>query len=255
MPRSTLWSYWLLQACSFSNDRKSMACGPSIITATYFSRVARLLQNILKPLTSCLPIDVSLGVTFDNRMNQPYTVYTENLCTHFQYKHDLGIQNAWKKVASNKKRYDAHISPGALLPVDGVSVKNLSPGGKNNLKDRWEDIHSLWQAVLETDLSKQYSKKAPKRCAPCIATCYFLIMSHIRPYTLPLQQAPTQHQVPIVMTTWKPSDWLKLTLMEVTRSWSPLLLSPHRKPFLTQVLRPLILLWILEKNKFKNKCK
>ena len=71
-----------------------MACDPSIITATYFSRVARLLQNILKPLTSCLPIDVSLGVTFDNRMNQPYTVYTENLCTHFQYKHDLGVQNA-----------------------------------------------------------------------------------------------------------------------------------------------------------------
>lgn len=83
-----------------------------------------------------LPIDVTLGITFDNRGSQPYKVYAENL----QHAHDLAAENAHKKAESNKKLYDFHASPGVLLPGDCVLVRNLSPWGKKKLKDRWEDI-------------------------------------------------------------------------------------------------------------------
>ena len=53
--------------------------------------------------TPRLPIDVSLGVTFDNGVTQPYTVYAENLSTRLQYAHNLAVQNAQKKAKSNKK--------------------------------------------------------------------------------------------------------------------------------------------------------
>ena len=93
--------------------------------------------------TPRLPIDVSLGVTFDNGGTQPYTVYAETLRTRLQHAHDLAAQNARKKAESNKKRYDVQTSPGVLLPGDCVLVRNLSPRGKNKLKDRWEDIPYL----------------------------------------------------------------------------------------------------------------
>jgi len=93
--------------------------------------------------TPRLPIDVSLGVTFDNGVTQPYTVYAENLRTRLQYAHDLAVQNARKKAESNKKGYDEHTSPGVLLPGACVLVRNLSPRGKTKLKDRWEDIPYL----------------------------------------------------------------------------------------------------------------
>ena len=188
--------------------------------------------------TPCLPIDVSVGVTCDNGVTQPYTVYADNLCTLPQYAHDLAVQNAWRKVESNKKRFDIHTSPGVLLPSDCVLVTNLRPQGKTKQKDQREDSYTLWQAVLETYLSMWYSKKAPEWSPPYITTCSFFITTHTRPYTLLLQQALTQHQVPIAVATRKPSDWLMPTLMEVTESWSPLLSSPQRKSFLTLVLCP-----------------
>lgn len=76
--------------------------------------------------TPRLPIDVSLGVAFDNGGTQPYTVYAENLRTRLQHAHDLAAQNARKKAESNKKRYDVQASPGVLLPGDCVLVRNLS---------------------------------------------------------------------------------------------------------------------------------
>ena len=87
-----------------------------------------------------LPIDVSLRVTFDNGVTQPYTVYAENLRTRLQYAHDLAVQNGRKKAEFNKKSYDAHTSPGVLLPGDCVLLRNLSPLGKTTLKDQWEHI-------------------------------------------------------------------------------------------------------------------
>lgn len=75
--------------------------------------------------TPHLPIEVNLGVTFGNGMTQPYTVYSENLCIRLQYAHNLAVRNAQKKAESNKKRYDAHTSPGVLLPGDCVLVRNL----------------------------------------------------------------------------------------------------------------------------------
>ena len=91
---------------------------------------------------ACLPIDVNLKVTFDNGVTQPYTLYAENLRTHLQYAHDLAAQNAWRKDEFNKKRY-VHTSPGVLLPGDCVLVRNLSPWGKNKLKNWWEHIPYL----------------------------------------------------------------------------------------------------------------
>ena len=44
--------------------------------------------------TACLPIHVSLGVTFDNGVTQPYTLYAENLHSRLQYAHNLAVQNA-----------------------------------------------------------------------------------------------------------------------------------------------------------------
>ena len=81
-----------------------------------------------------LPIDVSLGVAFDNGGTQPYTVYAENLRTRLKHAHDLAAQNARKKAESSKKRYDVQASPG---------VRNLSSRGKSKLKDRWEDTPYL----------------------------------------------------------------------------------------------------------------
>ena len=94
--------------------------------------------------TPRLPIDVSLGVAFDNGGTQPYTVYAENLRTRLHHAHDLAAQNARKKAAkSNKKRYDVQASPGVLLPGDCVLVRNLSSRGKSKLKERWEDTPYL----------------------------------------------------------------------------------------------------------------
>ena len=83
-----------------------------------------------------LPIDLTLRVNFDNGYTQPYTTYAENF--RLQRSHKLARENARKKAESNKKRYDVGPFPGSLLPGD--CVRNLSPRGKNKLKDRWEDV-------------------------------------------------------------------------------------------------------------------
>ena len=179
------------------------------------------------------PINVSLGVTFENGVTQLYTVYAENLCTCLQYAHDLAVQNAQKKVESNKKRYDAHTSQ-----------------GKNKLKDRWEDIPYLVTGRVE-DLPVYVVQQEGTRKKRTLH-CNLLLPYHVPHETLhtTLTTAPTQHQVPVAVATCKPSDWLMSTLMEVTRSWSPLLSSPQRKTLLTLVPCPLSLL--LEKNKLQR---
>ena len=63
--------------------------------------------------------------------------------TRLQHAHDLAAQNARKKAEYNKRRYDVQTSPGVLLPGDCVLVRNLSPRGKNKLKDQWEDTSYL----------------------------------------------------------------------------------------------------------------
>lgn len=87
-----------------------------------------------------LPIDLTLGANFDHGYTQPYTSYAENLRVRLQHFNKLARENARKKAESNKKRYDVSPFPGVLLPGDCMLVRNLSPRGKNKLKDCWEDV-------------------------------------------------------------------------------------------------------------------
>ena len=139
-----------------------------------------------RPTSSCLVVLHTFqsmeGVTFDNSVTQPYTVYTENLHTRLQYAHNLAVQNAGKKAESNKKRYDGHTSPGVLLPGDSMLVRNLSPQGKNKLKDWWEDIPYLVTGPVGNlpVYEVQQEGTGKKRTLHC----KLLLPYHVQPETL-----------------------------------------------------------------------
>ena len=137
-----------------------------------------------------LPIDLTLGVNFDNGYTQPYTTYAENLPVRLQRCHKLARENARKKAESNKKRYDVGPFPGVLLPGDCVLVRNLSPRGNNKLKDRWEDVqYEVLQRISGLPVYVVQQEGTGKR-----RTLHrqLLLPYHIPHEKEPLKQTPSQ---------------------------------------------------------------
>ena len=137
-----------------------------------------------------LPIDLTLGVNFDNGYTQPYTTYSENLRVRLQRSHKLARENAKKKAESNKKLYDVGTSPGVLLPGNCVLVRNLSPRGKIKLKDRWEDVpYEVLQRISGLPFYVVQQEGAGKRRT---LDRNLLLTYHILHKKEPLKQTPSQ---------------------------------------------------------------
>ena len=107
-----------------------------------------------------------------------------------QRSHKLARENAKKKAAPNKKRYDVDPSPGVLLPGDCVLLRNLSPRGKNQLKDRWEDVpYEVLQRISGLPVYVVQQEGTGMRRT---LHCNLLLPYHIPHEKEPLKQTPSQ---------------------------------------------------------------
>ncbi len=84
-----------------------------------------------------LPIDLSFGVSSDGTSTKSYQRFVKTLQQELKSAYELAEENAGKKNAGNKRRYDQRLHYSHLVPGDRVLIRNLGLQGKHKLADRW----------------------------------------------------------------------------------------------------------------------
>lgn len=84
-----------------------------------------------------LPIDLSFGVSSDGTSTKSYQRFVKVLQRELKSAYELAEENAGKKNAGNKRRYDQRLRYCHLVPGDRVLIRNLGLQGKHKLADRW----------------------------------------------------------------------------------------------------------------------
>ncbi len=83
-----------------------------------------------------LPIDLSFGVSSDGTSTKFYQRFVKTLQQELKSAYELAEENAGKKNAGNKRRYDQRLHYSHLVPGDRVLIRNLGLQGKHKLADR-----------------------------------------------------------------------------------------------------------------------
>ncbi len=83
-----------------------------------------------------LPIDLSFGVSSDGTSTKSYQRFVKTLQQELKSAYELAEENAGKKNAGNKRRYDQRLHYSHLVPGDRFLIRNLGLQGKHKLADR-----------------------------------------------------------------------------------------------------------------------
>ncbi len=84
-----------------------------------------------------LPNDLSFGISSDGTSTKSHQRFVKTLQQELKSAYELAEENAGKKNAGNKRRYDQRLHYSHLVPGDRVLIRNLGLQGKHKLADRW----------------------------------------------------------------------------------------------------------------------
>jgi len=84
-----------------------------------------------------LPVDVIFGID-NERQEQNYTQYIENLQEEMEYSNRLVEMHSRKAAAKNKTNYDKHQRGNVLETGDHVLIRKVGIKGRHKLADKWE---------------------------------------------------------------------------------------------------------------------